>query len=246
MKARLIRTTGLTPSVRQFTFEVVSAERHSFLPGQFVSLSARQNGIQLTRSYSIVSSKDFNQFELCLKFIPDGIFSRFLFALAPGAEIDMTAPAGHLVLRCVDRDAVMIAAGLGITPFRWMLRGHLGEMSGRATLLLGARNQEAILYWDEFLELQRRHSNFLFLPTLTRPTAAWQGRRGRVQAHIEEAVNGRSDLDIYLCGPQQMVDEVRLVLEAKGYDRNQIVYEELDRVASPACVNESGGQPENG
>ena len=43
-----------------------------------------------------------------------------------------------------------------------------------------------------------------------------------------EAIGGRSDIDIYLCGLQPMVDDVRQILKAMGFDRKQIRYEKYD------------------
>ena len=54
------------------------------------------------------------------------------------------------------------------------------------------------------------------------------GRTGRVQAHLAEAIGGRSDMDIYLCGLQHKVDDVRQILKGMGFDRKQIRYEKYD------------------
>jgi ferredoxin-NADP reductase len=35
-------------------------------------------------------------------------------------------------------------------------------------------------------------------------------------------------VDIYLCGLKEMVDDVRAVLKALGFDRKQIFYEKYD------------------
>ena len=67
-----------------------------------------------------------------------------------------------------------------------------------------------------------------FWPTLTRPTETWAGRTGRVQAHLEAAIAGRRDLDFYLCGLKEMVDQVRGILKEMGFDRKQIRAEKYD------------------
>ena len=65
-------------------------------------------------------------------------------------------------------------------------------------------------------------------PTLSRPDATWSGRQGHVQAHLAEAIEDRRDLDFYLCGLKEMVDDVRAVLKGLGFDRKQIFYEKYD------------------
>jgi CDP-4-dehydro-6-deoxyglucose reductase len=49
-----------------------------------------------------------------------------------------------------------------------------------------------------------------------------------VQAHLAEAIGERRDLDFYLCGLKEMVDDVRAVLKGLGFDRKQIFYEKYD------------------
>ena len=49
-----------------------------------------------------------------------------------------------------------------------------------------------------------------------------------MQAHLEEALGGRRDLDVLLCGLQPMVDDVRRILKDTGFDRKQIRYEKYD------------------
>jgi CDP-4-dehydro-6-deoxyglucose reductase len=228
MKATLLSTTDLAPGVRHFRFRALEVDVLTFVPGQFVSLKGHLNGSEYVRAYSIASEPDGNTFELCLNLVPGGIFSAHLFSLEPGAEIEFTPPLGYFTLRNRDRDAVMIATGTGIAPFRSMLRGSLQQITSKVTVLFGTRYQETVLYGDEWRELEQRHSHFHFWPTLTRPAANWSGRTGRVQAHLDEVLEGRTDLDVYLCGLEQMVDDLRRLLKQKGFDRKQIIYEKYD------------------
>jgi CDP-4-dehydro-6-deoxyglucose reductase len=96
------------------------------------------------------------------------------------------------------------------------------------TLIYGVRYEESLLYRNEFEELERRHPNFDFLPTLSRPDEGWTGRRGHVQAHVIEALGDRRDMDVYICGLKLMVDDVRGRLKELGLDRKQIVSEKYD------------------
>ena len=49
-----------------------------------------------------------------------------------------------------------------------------------------------------------------------------------MQQHMDEALDGRKDIDIYICGLRAMVDEVRERLKNAGYDRQQILSERYD------------------
>jgi NAD(P)H-flavin reductase len=84
------------------------------------------------------------------------------------------------------------------------------------------------MYGSEFEALARRFPHFRYWPTLSRPDPGWRGRTGHVQTHLNEALDGRRDVDVYLCGLKAMVDDVRRLLKERGLDRKQIFYEKYD------------------
>ena len=229
MKATLIDSYELAPEVRHFIFNVPELEKLHFKAGQFVSFTEMIGGKKITRPYSIASLPDGNQFELCLNLVKEGIFSPWLFDLKPGDSVQMSAPLGFFVVRNPIQEALFIAAGTGIAPFRAMVRDYLSHpQAHQLTLLFGVRYENSIYYRNEFDDLARKHPNFRFWPTLSRAEAAWSGRSGHVQVHLLEAIGDRRDLDIYICGLKAMVDDVRAILKAMGFDRKQIIFEKYD------------------
>ncbi|MBK9169188.1 MAG: oxidoreductase [Bryobacterales bacterium] len=229
MLARLIETRDLAAQVRHFVFEIPELEEFAFTPGQFVSCVAQVDGAPVTRAYSIAAPPSGNRFELCLNRVPEGMFSPYLFDLEPGHTIEVKGPVGTFVWRDPPSDAVLVATGTGIAPFRAMLQERVpADFGHRYTLLFGVRYESGILYREEFEAMQRQYPNFRFWPTLSRGTPDWPGRRGHVQEHLFEATGGRQDLRVYICGLKAMVDEVRAMLKEAGFDRRQIVYEKYD------------------
>jgi CDP-4-dehydro-6-deoxyglucose reductase len=232
MQARLIERIEIAPGFGSFVFEAQDGDNFNFTPGQFVSFTAEIGGKRITRAYSIASAPDSTpsarRFELYLNLAPDGIFSHLLFAMNYGDTVEMRPPLGTFVLRQPPRDSIFVATGTGIAPFRSMLRAHLDESSPQFTLLFGVRYESHLMYRAEFEDLAARFPQFRFWPTLSRPEPGWTGRTGHVQAHLEEALGERRDVDVYLCGLKLMVDDVRARLRAAGFDRKQIFYEKYD------------------
>ncbi len=223
----------LAPEVHHFRFEVPAVEDLQFTPGQFVSVIEQRGGKEITRPYSIASPRAGNRFELCLNRVPEGLVSPWLFALKPGDEVDIHEPLGYFTLRHPGRRAVFVATGTGIAPFRSMLLDHLPKMQPEITLLFGVRHEHGLLYREELERLAEQYPSFRFLPTVTRPTESWRGRGGRVQTHLDEALALRtpiemSNVDVYICGLKEMVDDVRKNLKERGFDRKQIIYEKYD------------------
>ena len=228
MKARLIESREIAPNTRHFEFEAPGWQA-AFVPGQFLSVTAAIGDDEITRAYSMASPPDGNRFALCANLVEDGRLSPFLFLLKPGDEIDFKGPYGAFILRRPVSDSIFVATGTGIAPFRSILLSKLQEHPDcRFTLIFGVRHEEGLLYHDEFRALTEECPNFDYQPTLTRPPESWRGRTGRVQQHTLEALGARRDVDVYICGLREMVDDVRLKLKAIGLDRKRIIYEKYD------------------
>ena len=229
MKATLIESREIAPEVRHFVFEAPGVEQLHFKPGQFVSFKEMLGGKKITRAYSIASLPSGNHFELCLNLVHDGNFSPYLFAMKPGDSVEMTDPLGFFVVRNPSKDAVFVATGTGIAPFRSMTPDYLNHpLAKDLRLIFGVRHESTIYYRDDFEALAQQHANFRFWPTLSRPEPSWGGRTGHVQLHILEAIGDRRDLDVYICGLKVMVDDVRAILKEMGFDRKQIIFEKYD------------------
>ena len=233
LKARIVGWTELAPGVRHFDFQMVGDDRLVFTSGQFVSVTEHEDGKEVTRAYSIASPPNGNHFSLCLNRVDDGIVSPYLFSLEPNAEVEIEQPLGYFTLRRPERRAVFVATGTGIAPFRSILLDHLPKGSTDITLLFGARYLDTLLYREELERLAALYPRFRFLPTITRPAPDWSGRTGRVQQHLDEALDlheesAKGSLDVYICGMKEMVDEVRALLKERGFDRKQIIYEKYD------------------
>jgi ferredoxin-NADP reductase len=229
MKAKLLESHEIAPEVRHFVFEVPEVEQLMFKPGQFVSFTESLGGKKITRAYSIASLPCGNRFELCLNLVHQGLFSPHLFAMRTGDSVEMTPPLGFFTIRNPAKDAVCVATGTGIAPFRPMVSDYLTHPEAKQlTLIFGVRYERSIYYRNNFEFLAGRHPNFRFWPTLSRPEGSWRGRTGHVQIHLLEAIGDRRDLDVYVCGLKAMVDDVRAILKGLGFDRKQVIFEKYD------------------
>ena len=195
MRATIVEFHDIAPEVRHFVFEVPEVEQIHFKAGQFVSFKETLNGKKITRPYSIASLPKGNRFELCLNLVHGGVFTPHLFAMKTGDSLEMSAPLGFFTVRDPAREAVFIATGTGIAPFRAMAPDYLSHPhANQLTLLFGVRYESTIYYRDDFGALARNYTNFRFWPTLSRAESSWNGRAGHVQAHLLEAIGDRRDL----------------------------------------------------
>ncbi|MBL8240172.1 MAG: FAD-dependent oxidoreductase [Bryobacterales bacterium] len=230
MTAKLIRFVDLAPTIRHFVFSVPEVEALSFEPGHFASLTAPVNGKEITRAYSLAAApRGDNQFEICLNRVDDGVFSPYLFSLQPGDTITLKGILGTFQWREPAMDAILVATGTGVVPFRAMLQDLFARGTDRkVALIYGTRHAESLLWLEEFRALEAAHSNFHFVPTVTRPGADWAGATGRVQPLLLDAMGSRVDVQVYVCGLKEMVDSVRALCKERGMERRQMIYEKYD------------------
>ena len=218
---KLIEREPLSPSACHLAFRAP----YSHEAGQHVALSADFDGDLQRRYYSIACPpRADGRIEFCIR--SGGRFGRHLSQMELGQTVDSSRPAGNMRLLDADRGAVYFAAGTGVSPIRAILYAHLDRNpEADATLLLGARSASDLLFHDEFRALADRHPGLRLLPTVSGSEPDWPGLRGRVTAHMAEALQGRTGLDAYFCGPPPMVADLRERLARAGIPDSRQCFE---------------------
>jgi ferredoxin-NADP reductase len=186
------------------------------------------------RAFSISSAprEDFLQVTTRLR---DTAFKRVLQQVPLGTEVKTEGPFGDFRLHRADRPAVLLAGGIGITPFRSMLVEAIaggGSLPYHVILFHANRRPEDAAFADEFLALARQDSNLTFVPTMTAavPTSgrAWDGERGHIdEAMLSRHLDGVDHPICYVAGPPGMVQTTRAALVASGVDEDGIRTEEF-------------------
>lgn len=230
----MLRSIPLSNFTKHLELEVEGVNHFGYVPGQWLSVKAvTPDGEEMTRAYSIASPPtDNGHVAFCLNRVEEGFMSNYLCGLEDGATISFQGPFGDFTLRPPLRDTLFIATGTGVAPFRsmlhWLLAMKERHQDHEFWLLFGARTEEDLYYKKEFEELEAKHTNFHFLPTLSRAPETWNGLRGYVQQHVGEIVGMRSDMHAYICGLDKMVKANRDLLKTLGWDRTSIRYEKYD------------------
>lgn len=219
------------PDVRRFWLEL--PETLAFEAGQFVTmdLPLGDKRLQRWRSYSIANApSNSKMLEFCIVRNPNGPATKYLFeSVTPGSILRFKGPDGAFVLpRVIEKDLVFICTGTGIAPFRSMLQ-YIEQNNiphRNLHLIFGTRHESGILYRRELEELQERLPGFSYDVALSRQ-ADWTSYKGYVhQIYLEKYKETRPDVEFYLCGWANMIDEaVQNLIGELRYERSQVRFE---------------------
>jgi ferredoxin-NADP reductase len=223
-------TELISPRNKHIRFRLPEGASIRFQAGQFIQMFIPLADGKVRRtSYSIASAPSHSDyFELCVTHVEGGVSSTYLHGLKPGDKIQGMGPLG--TFRFVDegRDAVFVATGSGIAPFRAMIHDLLEKKTTRGLyLLFGNRYEANISYRKDWEETAARHPNFKAYFTLSRDTA-WTGPKGYVQDHIEPFVPEPASKDYYICGLKNMTSAVEQKLLSLGVPKERIRFERYD------------------
>jgi CDP-4-dehydro-6-deoxyglucose reductase, E3 len=229
--ARVVSVERLSASVCSLKLEL-AGEPLRFTAGQWIHLHVpTPTGIE-KRAYSIASGPDERLLEIAITYVPAGVVSPVLHALAPGAELACDGPHGFFS-RSGDESlapALFVGTGTGLCPLRSMLCEILSQPEHPPiTLLFGVRTSADVLWREQLERFAARDPRFKLEVTLSRPEPSWRGRVGYVQVHVPELARELSTPHVYICGLQRMVGEVRSICKSElGLDRKRIHSERYD------------------
>lgn len=205
-----------------------------FGPGQFLTLFLNVNGETLPRSYSICSSPAVDrELKITIKRVSGGKGSNYIMdQVRVGDVIRVSPPAGHFFRPPASAGPhhwLLAAAGSGITPIFSILKTVLlTEPKAKVTLLFANRSPELVIYAKEIELWQSRHSERLkVVHVMSKPPLSWAGVKGRCEGDLlerllSENLNGPEQVEAYLCGPDQFMNNVRQSLVTRGFKPEQI------------------------
>jgi len=213
-----------TPTVKLFRFSLKTLK---YKPGQYISLLIDLKGSTISRFYSLIPYKTFN--ELCIKMV-NGAMTTQLNKLKKGAKLKFAGPFGNLHLNSLKKDLVFVATGTGIAPLRAIIdEAFRRGIKNKVHLVFGERSEEEIIYRKYFEGLEKKYKNFKYTIVLSRPPKKWKGEKGHVEVFLEKEYGKDSSPNeqkqIYLCGILEMVEDVKNLALKLGFEGENIFYE---------------------
>jgi ferredoxin-NADP reductase/DMSO/TMAO reductase YedYZ heme-binding membrane subunit len=214
-----------TPDVKTFRLMAVDGGQFPFdyQPGQFINIQLMIDGKRVNRSYTLASSPTRrDSCELSIKREPLGTASRYIHDhLQVGDVVKLSGPSGKFTFTGNGASSVLlIAGGVGITPLMSITR-YLTDRawSGDIYFLIIAKTEQDLIFHDEIRLLQKRFPQLHVCITLTRcnDSTMWVGERGRATGSLlQRFVRDVRSVPVFLCGPNEMMDATREMLQGIG------------------------------
>ena len=203
---------------------------------------------EIVRSWSISSYDEAcQQYRISIKREPGGLGSGYMHdQIREGDVIEILAPAGRFVLERgeIDKPAVLISAGIGITPMLSMLNSHAARRDKILPTLYfihSTQNRETEAFREEIENVVAEHDEIQNHFIHTKPSEnSQQGvdydSSGRL--NIEQLKSVLADMQswfsgayvpvppmycrFYICGPDAFQKSVVLMLEELGVPEEQV------------------------
>lgn len=226
---RLKAKVQLAPDVYDFIF--APTQKFAFAPGQYMEWTlghTHSDNRGNRRYFTLASSPTEDHVRLGVKFYQNSSsFKNALLAMDERSEIVATQVAGDFVLPDdPNQKCVFIAGGIGITPFRSMIKYLVDTQQRRPIVLVYANKTVNDIVYKDVLDQAQQQVGIKTIYTVTDTRAlppSWRGHVGQISPQlIMDEVPDYMDCVFYISGPPRMVDSFKALLHQLHIKDNQI------------------------
>ncbi|GAB2983851.1 FAD-dependent oxidoreductase [Amycolatopsis acidiphila] len=186
----------------------------TFAPVKPLAFTAGQHGILRIagvagrRAFSLASAPEDPEVMIATRLQSDSDFKRALAALKPGDLVTLNGPILNFTLRGTPDDVVFLAQGIGITPFRSILRHIVAAGVRKRTHLVHVGGTGNPPFRSETEQLAT--------------TSAYLGGRDAYAVAVKQLVTNNPDATYFVSGAAPYVKDTVRQLTQLGAARRQI------------------------
>ncbi|SFS19473.1 flavodoxin reductase [Yoonia litorea] len=208
----------VTPDTYQLTFN--RPEDFTFEAGQATELAIQKDGIRDEgRPFTMTSRPNDPHLEFVIKSYPDhdGVTAK-VPDLAMTDQVIASEPFGAITDHGT---GVFIAGGAGVTPFVSILRTQQQKGEGTSKLIFANKTPEDIILKETWQSMANVDETFV-----VSEGDVPEARQGQVNKAMLEELVADKEQPFYICGPGEMVNDVRDALKDMGVKKENIITEE--------------------
>lgn len=216
MKLKLIKRQPLFEDVITFVFE--PDEPVDWQPGQYMHYvfpHPDEDNRGEERWFTISAPPYEKNITITTRFTDEkgSSFKKALKNMKTGDTVQADGPKGKFIIEDFDKKYVLVAGGIGVTPYHSMLLqfDHDGKMPDIE--LLYANRDENFVFNDEFTSLEDKYPNFQI--------RKFAGDR-RIEAEDLKPYADDQSKIIYLSGPEPMIEAFEKNLQDMGVPEERL------------------------
>ncbi len=225
---KVVRVTPENHDVNSVYLEGTDQKFAGRKAGQFASIRIlRPEGWSEPHPFTISAAPEDSLLRMTIK--KEGAFTSSIPDLMPGAPVKLAGPLG-VFCKSVDGqpEIVMIAGGVGITPFLSVLRHFRNRKADNKVVLFWSNKTFSDIFCLEELCAMTCNLPVTVVHCLSReedvqgyadpdvPRVIYE--KGRLSAEVLKRHGVRREASFYLCGPPPMMDSALKELESLGVD----------------------------
>ncbi len=219
------------PNIYDFFFVSQLSSPFAFAPGQFMEWTLGHSDADRRgnrRYFTLASAPTEHHLRLGVKFYSSSsTYKKAMLAMKKGDEIVAAQLGGEFVLpEDPEQGCVFMAGGIGITPFRSMIKYLLDTGQKRPiTLFYANKKGDEIVYQDIFDRAERELGiKTIYTVTETRNLPrSWKGEIGHINSQLIKANAAQyEDCVYYLSGSRETVNSFKSLLKELGIRNSRI------------------------
>jgi ferredoxin-NADP reductase/multidrug transporter EmrE-like cation transporter len=217
----------ISPDSFDFIFPLT--KKIAYLPGQYMEWTLphdKSDSRGNRRYFTLASSPTEDHLRIGVKFNnPSSSFKRAL--LQSNGSLVAAQRAGEFTLPKNPKEKlVFMAGGIGITPFRSILKYLIDNNEKRDIVLLFSNKKAEDVVYQNILREAEQKLNIKVVYTITdivNPPSGWTGKIGRIDQNvIKTEVPDYQERKFYLSGPHIMVEAFKKSLIKMGVQNKNI------------------------
>lgn len=196
-----------------------------YIPGQFITAYLPELGTPEGKAYSI-SSAPGEPLRITVQM--RGEFSRRLCAMRPGYTFLASEPCGYFYSESASSALIMLAAGIGVAPFRSMILDAIKKNPARPLLLFyGNKTMSGIVFGGLLDTLAAAYPAVQIRHFITKEEHLPDGVvRGRITAEaVMQAIEEVPDPEFFICGSISFVRDIWRDLRSAGINEDRLYTE---------------------
>lgn len=215
--------TSIRQKNRIFEIELsATSTKIPFVSGQFAFVSFQQPGLTELHPFSITSHNREPRLKFSIKTVGD--YTKNIANLAPGTSALVWGAYGSLGQSMQGRsELIMIAGGIGITPFLSLIRQYSVSPTNRRLSLFYCVTRPSELIYDP--DIRRYQKIIPYLKYFPWPSS--QNKR-LTATRVLDLVSPGSQSRFCLCGPKSMMYSLGKQLIMAGVSSDKIFFEDFD------------------